>query len=290
MEMQQELTINDFSTEEGNETDWLNILDNFVENGHIQTQCCDFSFSLESQEGLSQYSTPHSSQLSESTNSKRRSWDSLEEQDPTKIRKLTKSMNESKRRQKINELLNELKELTDCEKVDRATILETTVNALSELRNRVERLSERKGALMQQVQTADPPEDSLAKQTPFAPQIRKVDYLLAFQASTPAMAISKIDGRFIDCNEFFCILMEYPKSIIGTATMMSLTKPEELGKTFEVISSLLSGDYSFIEMKKQCVCRSGKIVSAKVRIAVIRDKLNNPLYFHCCSLPCITKP
>lgn len=59
-----------------------------------------------------------------------------------------------------------------------------------------------------------------------------LDYHLAFSQACVPMAITSVDGRFLDCNHLYLHFSGFGRSELLQKSMFTLTHPEDMQRTF----------------------------------------------------------
>lgn len=110
-------------------------------------------------------------------------------------------------------------------------------------------------------------------------------YESLFTNSFAAMALTGVDGQFINCNDAFSNLSGYSKQEIKTVSMFSLTLPEEMNQLFSVVGNMLSyPNQNTKHFWKKCKFRN-KDETCFVSMWLIRQDDGEPTYFQMIMVP-----
>ncbi len=100
----------------------------------------------------------------------------------------------------------------------------------------------------------------------------------AFEHAATGMALTALDGRFIQVNSALCELVGYTKSELLTRTFQEITHPDDLKADLHQFKQLLTEDIRFFHLEKRCIHRQGHTVWVLVSVSLIRDNSGQPLY------------
>lgn len=166
---------------------------------------------------------------------------------------------ESRRRARIAEKFQELKDVSNCPKPDRYHIL---AHAIDMLRSYEE---EEKSASR-----------SAAKQAAFAPKPltvvaeKEVDPTTVPDAlSSIAAATVALDGRFRDCNVAFCELIGSPRTSILSSSMFNFSHPTEMLATFAMVKRLLTGEIKTWETDRKLLLPTSAVMDVHMTLSTV---------------------
>lgn len=94
--------------------------------------------------------------------------------------------------------------------------------------------------------------------------------------TTTAFALEDRDGAFLDANPAFCQLLGYEREELLGLSEQSLTDPEDLSQTREVLHALVSGVLGEREWTKRYLTKSGERRWCAVQISVLGDLSAKP--------------
>jgi len=234
-------------------------------------------------------------------------------------------MLEKQRTRRINEQIESLRALLDQSgltdlKRDKFSVLANTARYIELLQRQLAQERASKAAAEAKLTAADPPVASFSPRgsVPPSPSVgsegtlnlprppldltdaelrhdasqwdpgRRMDYELLFLDASIAMAVSGVDGHFIDCNRAFERLSGFRRDEIRSLSMFSMTKEEEMQELFNVVGSLLASDTvakrDATHFRKVCRFKNGA-VQCFVSIWLVRRPDGAPAYFQCAALP-----
>lgn len=97
-----------------------------------------------------------------------------------------------------------------------------------------------------------------------------------------AMAIARVDGRFLECNRKFEKLTGYTRDELLESNMFALTHKQDLPKMFACIRGMLSKKYTLCKSVKKWVRKDGNLFPCSCVISVVANKNDGmPKYFVC---------
>ena len=106
----------------------------------------------------------------------------------------------------------------------------------------------------------------------------EVRFNQAFEHAALGMALTDIEGRFMDVNPYLCQVLGYSKEELLGMKFNDITDPEDQQIGLSAINRTLSGasDYVWFEIRYRN--KDGRVVWAMVSVALIRDDDRKPLY------------
>ena len=100
-----------------------------------------------------------------------------------------------------------------------------------------------------------------------------------FEYAPFGMCVTGTDQRYIKVNEAFCRMLGYSEEELLAKTWGELTHPDDVEPSLARRLQLWKDQGASAEVEKRYIHRSGNVVWARVRISVVRDTGDNPLYF-----------
>jgi PAS domain S-box-containing protein len=101
----------------------------------------------------------------------------------------------------------------------------------------------------------------------------------AFSHSAIGVALLSLDGRWLQVNDAVCRILGYSESELLSTTFQTLTHPEDLDANRVLLQRALAGEISHYEMDKRYIHKDGRIIWGQLTAALVRNALNEPLYF-----------
>jgi diguanylate cyclase (GGDEF)-like protein/PAS domain S-box-containing protein len=101
----------------------------------------------------------------------------------------------------------------------------------------------------------------------------------AFEAAPIGMALSNLDGRFIQVNDALCAITGYTREELEEMSFSDLSHPADAGRDEEMMRSLLSGEQSTFWMEKRYVDVVGQLVWVAVHATLVRTADGSPQHF-----------
>jgi PAS domain S-box-containing protein len=119
--------------------------------------------------------------------------------------------------------------------------------------------------------------DEVTAQAALAESERR--YRRLFQASGAGIAITNLDGGYVDANASFCNMLGYSVADLSTRTFLDLTHPDDRAESRRLMDDLLSGAIPGVKLETRYLHRTGNAVWVRAQVAVIHDDDGSPLHF-----------
>jgi PAS domain S-box-containing protein len=101
----------------------------------------------------------------------------------------------------------------------------------------------------------------------------------AFVNSAIGMAITSLEGRWLQVNAALVRILGYSEEELLATTFQALTHPEDLEANLELLRRALAGKIDHYEMQKRYIHKDGRTISVLLTVSVVQDALRHPLYF-----------
>ena len=103
-------------------------------------------------------------------------------------------------------------------------------------------------------------------------------FTTAFQSAAIGMALVRPDGRWLQVNSALCELLGYSAAEMLATDFQTLTHPDELPETVNLIRQLHAGSIDQVHQEKRYRMRSGEYRWVRVSVSLVRDRDGRPLY------------
>jgi diguanylate cyclase (GGDEF)-like protein/PAS domain S-box-containing protein len=101
---------------------------------------------------------------------------------------------------------------------------------------------------------------------------------LTFELAPIGMAITKLDGKFIEVNQSLCKALGYESEELLKLNFDRITHPDDIAADLGDIHKLLTGEIYHFKTEKRLVSKDGEIVHTIFQIVVIRDREGKALH------------
>jgi PAS domain S-box-containing protein len=101
----------------------------------------------------------------------------------------------------------------------------------------------------------------------------------AFENSNIGMALVAPDGNIIEANKSLCSILGYSSVNLISKTLDELVHREDRANDLTFKQQIFSGEISSYQIEKRYISKTNKIVWTIFNNSVVKDELNNPIYF-----------
>jgi PAS domain S-box-containing protein len=101
----------------------------------------------------------------------------------------------------------------------------------------------------------------------------------AFEAASIGMALTGLDGRFLEVNAALCRLLGRDADALLASSFQELTHPDDLTSSLEKLRQALAGKIETFQQPKRYLLPGGGIVWTLLTLTIVRDGGGKPLHF-----------
>lgn len=114
-----------------------------------------------------------------------------------------------------------------------------------------------------------------------SPQSRMKEAQLraVFEHAGVGIAVSSLDGRFLEANPCFCRVLGYSAEALGQRTFLEVTHPDDVEATRARAQDLLAGRISTHTLEKRYVRGDGRSVWCNTGVSLLRADDGSPVQF-----------
>jgi len=106
----------------------------------------------------------------------------------------------------------------------------------------------------------------------------EVRFRAAFESTVNGMVIMRLSGEIIQLNHSFAHMLGYDEVELVGAGIYSITHPEDIELTSNVMKKLIAGEIERYEIIKKYIKKDGGNVITTVNSALIRNEQGHPIY------------
>ena len=104
-------------------------------------------------------------------------------------------------------------------------------------------------------------------------------FRMAFDQAAIGMAITRQDGAWVKVNRALAAILGYTEEELLERTFQSVTHPDDLHASTEIVRRALAGEIDRWQMEKRYIHKDGRTVWVALNVAVVREQAEGPLYF-----------
>jgi PAS domain S-box-containing protein len=98
-----------------------------------------------------------------------------------------------------------------------------------------------------------------------------------FSAAATGIAISTLDGHYLQANAAYCQMLGYSEEELRTRDFASLTHPSDLDRNLKVRDELLAGKREDFTMEKRYIRKDGSILWTRISVSAARAPGGEPV-------------
>lgn len=110
-------------------------------------------------------------------------------------------------------------------------------------------------------------------------EISEQKFREAFHFSAGGLAITSVDGKFIEVNLAFSRFVGYSEEELKGMLIESVSYHADYDANMKLRQKVIANESSFFEMEKRYVHKDGQVLWAQLSSTLVRDKEGLPLYF-----------
>ena len=100
---------------------------------------------------------------------------------------------------------------------------------------------------------------------------QKEEFEAIFNSSKDGIAIIDLESKFLNCNESYCEMLEYPKEELLKKSCLDLTLDEDKAKAIENIKKTIEEGF-ITNFEKRCLTKNNNMIYVNMAISLLPDK------------------
>ncbi|MGI8430375.1 MAG: PAS domain S-box protein, partial [Solirubrobacteraceae bacterium] len=101
----------------------------------------------------------------------------------------------------------------------------------------------------------------------------------AFERAPIGMALTSLDGRFMQVNPALAEILGLPREVIGGMRVADLTHPEDVARDSGAMAAMIAGDTDSYETEKRYLHADGRAVWVALQATIVHDAQGRPEHF-----------
>lgn len=101
--------------------------------------------------------------------------------------------------------------------------------------------------------------------------------LEAFSGAATGIAVTDLQGRFLEVNPAYCRMLEYSEEELKALDFITLTHPDDRQKNIAELNELISGKRKSFIIEKRYLAKGGRIVWVRLSVSIQCDVDGNPI-------------
>jgi PAS domain S-box-containing protein len=110
-------------------------------------------------------------------------------------------------------------------------------------------------------------------------ELSEASFRGAFEYSAIGMSLVSVDNRWLKVNRELCQIVGYSPEELLQLRVRDITFPADRDNDSELLQKAVDGEIETYRREKRYVHKNGSIVWAQVNVSLIRDSVEQPLYF-----------
>jgi PAS domain S-box-containing protein len=102
---------------------------------------------------------------------------------------------------------------------------------------------------------------------------------IAFDQSPIGMALVSTEGKLLEANKEFCLILGYSEEEIAKVSMLDISHPDDMRKEMEYAMKVLRGETDKYKIEKRYYRKDKSEVWTNLTVHLVRHKNGTPLYF-----------
>jgi len=98
----------------------------------------------------------------------------------------------------------------------------------------------------------------------------------AFAHAATGMALTNLDGRFLEINQAFCQITGYTEQELVARDFPSITHPDDLPRNMDLMRQILAGIIPTYVIEKRYLHKQGGAVWVRISVSLLRDSKRQP--------------
>jgi PAS domain S-box-containing protein len=103
-------------------------------------------------------------------------------------------------------------------------------------------------------------------------------FRIAFQQAPVGMALTDLDGRYVQVNDAYCRTVQRTREELIGVTPMDITHPEDASDSEHAMLRLLAGESEEYSFEKRYISPDGETIWAELTVGIFRDDTGSPQY------------
>ena len=106
---------------------------------------------------------------------------------------------------------------------------------------------------------------------------REERFRKAFDDAATGIAITTLDGHFVDTNRAFREMLGYTTKELNTLSIIEITHPDDRSKSLELVAQLIDGKRDALRFEKRYLHKSGRTIWTRISLSLHHDVDGNTI-------------